>query len=78
MSDAELLDTSYVVHKKEMESLVRLSKDSVIFRLPKVVWRTPNPHTLTNYFYKQIMFGGNFQVWRHDKISAILTLSHIK
>ena len=67
-----------MVHKKEMESLVRLSKDSVIFRLPQVVGRTPNPDTLTNYFYKRIMFGANFQVWRHDKISVIPGLSHIK
>ena len=81
VSDAKLLDTPYVVHKKEMESLVRSSKDYVIFRLPQVVGRTPNPHTLTNYFYRQIMSGANFQVWRHatrnfidiDDVALIIT-----
>jgi nucleoside-diphosphate-sugar epimerase len=71
VSDAELLDTPYVVHKKEMESLVHSSKDYVIFRLPQAVGKTSNSNTLTNYFYKQIMSGAHFQVWRHARRNII-------
>lgn len=65
VNDPELLDAPYVVHKKEMETLVRSAKDYAIFRLPQVVGKTPNPNTLTNYLYRQIMSGSNFKVWRH-------------
>lgn len=65
VNDPELLDAPYVVHKKEMETLVRSAKDYAIFRLPQVVGKTPNPNTLTNYLCRQIMSGSNFKVWRH-------------
>lgn len=65
VNDPELLDAPYVIHKKEMETIVRSAKDYAIFRLPQVVGKTPNPNTLTNYLYRQIMSGSNFKVWRH-------------
>lgn len=71
VGDPELLDTPYVVHKKEMESLVRSAKDYAIFRLPQVVGKTPNPNTLTNYLYQQVMSGSHFKVWRHAKRNLI-------
>lgn len=71
VNDPELLDTPYVVHKKEMETLVRSAKDHAIFRLPQVVGKTPNPNTLTNYIYQQIISGSNFQVWRYAKRNLI-------
>jgi len=81
INDPELLDAPYVVHKKEMETLVRSSQDYAIFRLPQVVGKTPNPNTLTNYLYKQIMSETHFQVWRHamrnlidvDDVASIVT-----
>lgn len=71
VNDPELLDAPYVVHKKEMETLVRSAKDYAIFRLPQVVGKTLNPYTLTNYLYKQIMSESYFQVWRHAKRNLI-------
>lgn len=65
VSDSELADTPYVLHKKEMEALLRTAGNHVIFRLPQIVGKTPNPNTLTNYLYKNIMLGVHFQVWRH-------------
>lgn len=71
VNDPELIGTPYVVHKKEMEDLVRSAKDYVIFRLPQIVGKTQNPNTLTNYFYKQIMSEAHFEVWRHAKRNLI-------
>jgi nucleoside-diphosphate-sugar epimerase len=48
-----------------MEAIVRSAKEYAIFRLPQVVGKTHNPNTLTNYLYRQIMSGGNFEVWCH-------------
>lgn len=81
VNDPELLDTPYVIHKKEMEALVRSSGNYAIFRLPQVIGKTPNPNTLANYLYKHIMSEAHFQVWRHarrniidvDDVAAIVT-----
>lgn len=69
--DRELQDAPYVVHKKQMESLVKKAKNYAIFRLPQVVGRTPNPHTLTNYIYDKIMHGDQFHVYKHAKRNLI-------
>lgn len=71
VNDPELSNTPYVIHKKEMEALVCLSKDYVIFRLPQVVGKTLNPNTLTNYLYEQIISKTPFQIWRHAKRNLI-------
>ena len=71
ISDPELQNTPYVQHKKEMENLVRSAREYAIFRLPQVVGKTPNPVTLTNYLYQQIITGSNFQVWRYAKRNLI-------
>lgn len=71
VNDPELLDTPYVIHKKQMEELARSSKDYAIFRLPQVVGKTPNSHTLTNYLYQQINSGTPFKVWCHAKRNLI-------
>lgn len=71
VNDPELADAPYVIHKKEMEKLVRSTKEHAIFRLPQIVGKTPNPNTLTNYFHRQIVSGTHFQVWRHAKRNLI-------
>ena len=71
VDDPELLETPYVIHKQQMESLVRTSRDYAIFRLPQVVGTTHNPNTLTNYLYNQIVSGTHFQIWRHAKRNLI-------
>ena len=71
VNDPELLDTPYVVHKTEMEALVRCAKNYAIFRLPQVVGKTLNSNTLTNYLFQQISSGSDFNVWRHAKRNLI-------
>lgn len=52
----------YIRHKQAMESLVRAHGGRVV-RLPQVVGRTDNPHTLTNYLRDRIVRREAFQVW---------------
>lgn len=47
----------YVLHKKEMESLVKLEFPRyTIMRIGNITWGT-NPHTLINYFRRKIKKG---------------------
>lgn len=69
--DPTLSDTPYVMHKREMEALVRSSKDYAIFRLPQVVGKSANPNTLTNYLYRHIESGQRFRVWLHARRNLI-------
>lgn len=55
--------TPYLQHKAEMESLVVTSGKGMVFRLPQVVGRSANTHTLTNYLYHHIISGEHFTVW---------------
>lgn len=72
----------YLLHKLEMESLVRSHPAGFVFRLPQVVGRTPNPNTLTNFLYEKITTGNPFTVWANaernlidiDDIASIATV----
>ncbi len=59
--DAEL--TAYMKHKQSMEALVLSSANGLVFRLPQVVGRTDNSHTLTNFLRDRIISGEHFTVW---------------
>lgn len=85
IEDPELKHSPYCKHKMEMENLVRTSSDFSIFRLPQVVGKTSNPHTLTNFIYNQIKSGCEFKVWLNakrclidveDVVSIVTTLIH--
>lgn len=69
--DSTLSKTPYILHKHEMEALVRSAKNYTIIRLPQLVGKTSNPNTLTNYLYKQISSENHFQVWQHAKRNLI-------
>lgn len=81
LNDITLLDTPYVRHKLEMESICASASRYLIFRLPQVVGNTANPHTLTNYFYNSIAGNRKFKVWRNasrvlidvDDVASIVT-----
>ncbi len=61
--DPALKDSEYIGHKRRMEDLVRkYFEDHLILRLPNVVGRTPNPHTLCNFFRDRILSGETFNV----------------
>jgi nucleoside-diphosphate-sugar epimerase len=70
--DPELAQSPYVRHKIEMEQLVCDGEGrKAIWRLPQVVGRSTNPHTLTNYLYRQISTGAPFQVWLNARRNLI-------
>ena len=62
--DTERRDTPYVRHKLAMEALAQASDRAVVLRLPQVVGRTDNPHTLMNYLHERIRSGERFEVWQ--------------
>lgn len=63
VGDPEAVQSQYVQHKLAMEKLVREHSRHVIFRLPQVAGRTPNPHTLLNYLFARISRSESFAVW---------------
>jgi nucleoside-diphosphate-sugar epimerase len=65
ITDTTLNQTSYVLHKQEMENLIKQSDSYEIFRLPQVVGKTSNRHTLTNFIFSNILANKPFEVWRH-------------
>lgn len=65
VADPDRAATPYVRHKLAMEALAARAPRHVVFRLPQVVGRTPNPHTLVNFLRAHIASGERFPVWRH-------------
>ena len=53
----------YMQHKRSMESLVLSASHGLVLRLPQVVGRTENHHTLTNFLRDHIVSGKHFTVW---------------
>ena len=56
--------SSYVQHKRIMETRVRNRNRYLILRLPQLAGATPNPHTLLNFLYARIVRSERFSVWR--------------
>lgn len=63
--------TPYMRHKRRMESLVLSKPNGLVFRLPQVVGRTDNSHTLTNFLRNHITTGERFTVWAHAERNLI-------
>jgi len=70
-SDPEMLNSPYVKHKIAMEYLVQTHPNYLIFRLPQVAGRTPNPNTLLNYLYARISRSESFNLWANAKRNII-------
>lgn len=62
---------AYMQHKQSMESSVLRAPGGVVLRLPQVVGRTNNPHTLTNFLRDRIVSGEHFTVWMHAERNLI-------
>ena len=56
--------SAYVRHKLALEDLVRQRGNYLVFRLPQVAGRTPNPHTILNYLHARITRSERFDLWR--------------
>lgn len=61
----------YMAHKRHMEQRVLSTPGGIVFRLPQVVGRTDNPHTLTNYLHAHVMAGTPFVVWKRAERNLI-------
>jgi nucleoside-diphosphate-sugar epimerase len=63
--DRSLQASRYVGHKIEMEKMVLSHPANVVFRLPQVIGFSPNPNTLTNYFFNKIMMEERLEIWKY-------------
>lgn len=71
VTGAESELTPYMRHKRSMESLVLSASHGLVLRLPQVVGRTENHHTLTNFLRDHIVSGEHFTVWAHAERNLI-------
>lgn len=63
--------SAYIRHKQQMEAVVLSKDDSMVIRLPQVVGRTNNPHTLTNFLYACITQDLPFTIWENAERNLI-------
>jgi nucleoside-diphosphate-sugar epimerase len=63
--------TPYMRHKRSMESLVLSVPNGLVVRLPQVVGKTENHHTLTNFLRDRIVSGEHFTVWAHAERNLV-------
>jgi nucleoside-diphosphate-sugar epimerase len=72
IADPDQANAPYVLHKQAQEALLAdRARQYAIFRLPQVVGRIDNPHTLTNYLYQTISSGDVFHVWTKARRNLI-------
>ena len=71
VNDPLAINTLYVQHKLAMEKIVYVQPNNLIFRLPQLAGKTPNPHTLLNYLYARISRSEKFNLWRNAKRNII-------
>lgn len=63
--DSTVQNSLYVQHKKRMEELIKTScKKYIIFRIPIVIGKSNNPHTLINTLLNQIRKGETLRVFK--------------
>jgi len=64
IEDPSLENTPYILHKLEMEELVKEGANNyLIFRLPHLAGKSDNPSTLLNFFYGKIKNQEFFEVY---------------
>ena len=67
----ELEHTLYMRHKRSMEALALAASGGLVLRLPQVVGKTDNSHTLTNFLRDRILAGEHFTVWEHAERNLV-------
>src|SRR6218665_2013574 len=61
--DPSLETSDYVIHKKQMEELIRsLTDQFTIFRVSNPIGTTGNPHTMLNFFIRHIVEQQEFTI----------------
>jgi nucleoside-diphosphate-sugar epimerase len=72
VDDPDLRETSYIRHKLDMETLVKLrTTRHHIFRLSNLAGVSDNPNTILNFLYSHIANGESFDLWRSSERNII-------
>ncbi|MEZ0470921.1 NAD-dependent epimerase/dehydratase family protein [Luteimonas salinilitoris] len=71
VTDDDRRHTPYARHKLAMEEFVVSDEGGLVVRLPQVVGRTENPHTLTNFLHDRIESGESFSIWANAERNLI-------
>lgn len=72
VNDPDLRETPYVIHKLEMETLVRThAAQWQIFRLSNLAGTSDNPNTVLNFLYHSIRQGHPFHLWKRSERNII-------
>lgn len=58
-----LKESPYVLHKIQMEKLVLLKPNGIVVRLPQVVGKSANKHTLTNFLATKIYNNESYDLY---------------
>ena len=70
--DNYLKKDNYTRNKIIIENLIKKSLNNfLILRLPQIVGKSNNPHTLTNFIYRKILSEQRFKVWSNVKRNLI-------
>ena len=78
IEDPSRHEKEYVNHKLNVEQFIQEHFDRYfIFRLPIIVGKSENPHTLTNFFYNQIVSNNKFKVYR-NACRYLIDVDHVK
>ena len=70
--DNYLKKDMYTRNKIIIENLIKKRLDNfLILRLPQIVGKSNNPHTITNFIYKKVLLEQRFKVWSNVKRNLI-------
>ena len=70
--DNYLKKDNYTRNKVIIENLIKKSLNNfLILRLPQIIGKSNNPHTLTNFIYRKILSEQRFKVWSNVKRNLI-------
>lgn len=71
LAGGDAIGSPYMRHKQRMESLALQAEGTIVLRLPQVVGKIGNPHTLMNYLHRKIASGEHFEVWSRAERNVI-------
>ena len=70
--DNYLKKDKYTRNKIIIENLIKKNLNNfLILRLPQIVGKSNNPHTITNFIYKKVLLEQRFKVWSNVKRNLI-------
>lgn len=71
LGDPDAIRRPYVLHKEEMENIVKCHPRFLILRVSNVVGNNGNPNTIINFFVEKIISGELISIWNSTKRNLI-------